>query len=223
MRHFSFRSNRFHRSGTWALATLSGTIRRCCRGSGGRRLRHTGARGSPAPCPTRFSTSTTTRTQMCGRASRTTSERAHPHCSWQSSSNGATAGRAFLPLTNILSPTIFILLFLLPKSHNWTYARIISLSSFYGSSETTTFQLTLATDGVTTWTLFQYAYPSTINEYAYYPQQVGYYSGNDRAIVYSKNWWSPYYYYYTTYSYTPTYNPATAVGNSMLVFKFTLS
>lgn len=51
---------------------------------------------------------------------------------------------------------------------------------------------------------------------AYYPQQVGYFSGNDRALVFSKNWWSPYYYYYTSYSYTPTYNPATVVGNSMI-------
>ena len=111
------------------------------------------------------------------------------------------------------SPTNFIHL---SYSHNWTYVRIISLSSNWWTSETTSFQLTLATDGFTTWTLFQYAYPSSINENAYYPQQVGYFSGNDRAIVYSKNWWSPYYYSYTSYSYTPTYNPATAVGNSML-------
>lgn len=91
------------------------------------------------------------------------------------------------------------------------------MSSNWYTSESTSFQLVLATDGLTTWALNLYAYPSTINEYAYYPQQIGYYSGNAREIYYSKNWWSPYYYYYTSYfsTYTPTYNPATVVGNSM--------
>ena len=78
----------------WASDTRSGTIRRCCRGSGGRRLRPTGARGSTAPCPTLSSPLTTTRELQSGRALQTTPGQAPHHCSWRSSSNGATAGRA---------------------------------------------------------------------------------------------------------------------------------
>ena len=57
------------------------------------------------------------------------------------------------------------------------------------TSQSATFQLTLASDGRNSYAIINYPYgKSKISEFSFFPMQVGYFDGSTRAIYISKNW-----------------------------------
>ena len=52
-----------------------------------------------------------------------------------------------------------------------------------------TFQLALASDGQNSYAIINYPYDkSNINEYSFFPTQIGYFDGTERRVYVSKNW-----------------------------------